>query len=177
MSLTSDRGFTIEGIAAEYDVDLSDLRKHAIFHTPLLSDADVGFSSALDSADTNMLECAQAPEPRDSIVRKMKLREADILAEVQNEYLITLKNVGRRINKLARVSDIDIEDDDKAFNLSKLLTKPLVDLYIGLGSEIRQTTRTMAELDNLINGEQDGASSGLVALANAIRASRTGDGV
>ena len=79
--------------------------------------------------------------------------------------------MGRRLSKLTAVSSIDLEDDDKQFQLSKLLTKPMVDLYIGLGGEIRQNVKTMAELDRMLNGPQDSTAGGLVALAQAIRGS------
>ncbi|MEG2479896.1 MAG: hypothetical protein RSA50_06460 [Mucinivorans sp.] len=112
---------------------------------------------------------ASGTMPRESLTRRMKLREADMLSAVSNEYLVTLKTMGRRINKLASVSSIDVEDEDKQLRLARLLTKPMTDLYIGLGGEIRQTIKTMAELDRMLNGPEDENSSGLKALASAIR--------
>ena len=79
--------------------------------------------------------------------------------------------MGRRINRLASVSSIDCEDADKEVKLAKLLTKPMVDLYIGLGGEIRQNVKAMAEVDRMLNGPQDNGNSGLQALADAIRGS------
>ena len=113
---------------------------------------------------------AEAKVPT-SLARKMKLREADVLATVNNEYLVTLKAMGRRINRLANVSSIDAEDEAKKVELAKLLTKPMVDLYIGLGGEIRQNVRAMAEVDRMLNGPQDSSNNGLQALADAIRGS------
>ena len=168
---------SIEQIAEQYKVDLDELKMHALFHTPLVGDGDV---EALRDAggvcntpilDVPAVECASKPEPRDSLTRRMKLREADMLAAVGQEYLVTLKTMGRRINKLAQVSSIDIEDEEKQLKLAKLLTKPMVDLYVGLGGEIRQTVKTMAELDRLLNGPEDSAATGLAALAQAIRRS------
>lgn len=164
---------SIEQIAEQYKVDLDELKMHALFHTPLVGDVDVEplkqeeapLASAADDAELGKAE------PRDSLTRRMKLREADMLAAVGNEYLVTLKTMGRRINKLAQVSSIDIEDEEKQLKLAKLLTKPMVDLYVGLGGEIRQTVKTMAELDRLLNGPEDSAATGLAALAQAIRRS------
>lgn len=164
---------SIEQIAEQYKVDLDELKMHALFHTPLVGDVDV---EPLKQ-DEAPLESSAAEdqsikaEPRDSLTRRMKLREADMLAAVGNEYLVTLKTMGRRINKLAQVSSIDIEDEEKQLKLAKLLTKPMVDLYVGLGGEIRQTVKTMAELDRLLNGPEDSAATGLAALAQAIRRS------
>lgn len=157
--------YTIETIATQYDVPLDELKMHAMFHTPLVSDADI---KALEQrAPTD-----ESEKPKgDSLTRKMGLREADILATVANEYLVTMKTMGRRINKLAQVSSIDEEDQAKQLQLAKLLTKPMVDLYVGMGSEIRQTVKTMGELDRMLNGPEDGVNSGLAALAAAIRQS------
>ncbi len=168
---------SIEQIAEQYKVDLDELKMHALFHTPLVGDGDVeelrdeGGVCNTFMPDVPTVECASKTEPRDSLTRRMKLREADMLAAVGQEYLVTLKTMGRRINKLAQVSSIDIEDEEKQLKLAKLLTKPMVDLYVGLGGEIRQTVKTMAELDRLLNGPEDSAATGLAALAQAIRRS------
>lgn len=176
---------SIEAIAAQYNVPLNELKMHALFHTPLVGDGDI---ETLKDAGAETLTATVGSEqfeiesevakaaPRDSLTRRMKLREADMLAAVGNEYLVTLKTMGRRINKLAQVSSIDIEDEEKQLKLAKLLTKPMVDLYVGLGGEIRQTVKTMAELDRLLNGPEDNATTGLMALAKAIQGSDTSDG-
>ena len=176
LSMTDGVKTSIEVIAEQYDVSLSDLKMHALFHTPLVGAADIEeLRDAETLGDTEHTEVVRAA-PRDSLTRRMKLREADLLAAVGNEYLVTMKTMGRRINKLAQVSEIDIEDNDRQLKLAKLLTKPMVDLYVGLGGEIRQTVKTMAELDRLLNGPEDSATSGLVALAKAIQGSDKLDG-
>lgn len=173
LSMADGSKISIEAIAEQYDVSLADLKMHALFHTPLVDAADI--EELRDAGDTEQTEVVKAT-PRDSLTRRMKLREADLLAAVGNEYLVTMKTMGRRINKLAQVSEIDIEDNDRQLKLAKLLTKPMVDLYVGLGGEIRQTVKTMAELDRLLNGPEDSATSGLVALAKAIQGSDKLDG-
>lgn len=176
LSMTDGSKTSIEVIAEQYDVSLADLKMHALFHTPLVGAADLEeLRDAETLGDTEQTEVVKAT-PRDSLTRRMKLREADLLAAVGNEYLVTMKTMGRRINKLAQVSEIDIEDNDRQLKLAKLLTKPMVDLYVGLGGEIRQTVKTMAELDRLLNGPEDSATSGLVALAKAIQGSDKLDG-
>lgn len=171
---------SIEKIAEQYKVPLDELKMHALFHTPLVGDSDIeelhtgpGALVCDECGIPGMEHEVAAPRaaPRDSLTRKMKLREADMLAAVGQEYLVTLKTMGRRINKLAQVSSIDIEDEEKQLKLAKLLTKPMVDLYVGLGGEIRQTVKTMAELDRMLNGPEDNGASGLAALAAAIRGS------
>ena len=176
LSMTDGSKTSIEVIAEQYDVSLADLKMHALFHTPLVDAADIEeLRDAETLGGTEQTEVVRAT-PRDSLTRRMKLREADLLAAVGNEYLVTMKTMGRRINKLAQVSEIDIEDNDRQLKLAKLLTKPMVDLYVGLGGEIRQTVKTMAELDRLLNGPEDSATSGLMALAKAIQGSDKLDG-
>jgi len=165
----------IDSIAEAFDVDPLELRQHALFHVPLTDEDDLeavaDYQSALDGASLPQLtpeEGDPEPRPRTSLTRKMKLREADMLMTVANEYLVTLKTMGRRINKLASISSIDIEDEEKQLQLARLLTKPMVDLYVGIGGEIRQTVKATAELDKLLNGPEENQNSGLQALAAAI---------
>lgn len=142
--------YTLERIADQFNCNIDDLKVHALFHAPLT------FSGESDHS---------------SLTRKVKLKEVDALAAVSNEYLVTLKSIGRRINKLSSVSSIDAEDQEKMLQIAKLLTKPMVDLYIGLGGEIRQNAKTMAELDHMLNGPKDGTANGIAALAQAIKES------
>lgn len=169
---------TIEKIAEQYELDVSELKMHALFHTPLVSDADISkleATPATDTASATEGESATEPKAPVSIMRKLKLREVDMLNEVGQEYLVTLKAMGRRINRLAAVSSLDEEDHDKEIKLAKLLTKPMVDLYVGIGGEIRQTVKTMADIDRMLNGPEDTAAAGMAALAAAIRGSSGGD--
>lgn len=141
---TDNTAVTLQTISENYHVTVNDLKLHALMHAPM------GY---VDRGDE-----------QDSIARKIKLKEADMLNAVVNEYMVTLKNVGRRINKLANDSDVDLM-------FEKILSKPVTDLYIGLGGEIRATVKTMAELDSVLNGANT-ATSGLQALAEAIRGSK-----
>lgn len=154
---SSEDGLSIEQIAEHYKVSLEDLKVHVLFHTPVVG-ADI-------------FEKTDSAEQRNSLLRKTKLREVDMLSAINDEYLVTLKAVGRRLHKLAQPSSIDIEDEDKQFKWAKLLTKPTVDLYLGLGGEIRQNVKTMAEIDRMLNGPQDDTNGGLRMLAQAIAGS------
>lgn len=164
LNISAESKLTVESIAEQYGVDVQELRNHALFHTPLVAPCDIVVSESVSDE-------SQLPEGKTSLARKMKLREADILTTMNNEYMVTLKAMGRRINRLASVSSIDCEDADKEVKLAKLLTKPMVDLYIGLGGEIRQNVKAMAEVDRMLNGPQDNGNNGLQALADAIRGS------
>ena len=160
LNISSAEGsLSIENIADHYRISIDDLKMHAMFHTPMVG-ADI-----FESKD----------EEKTSLTRKMKLREADMLSSLNAEYLVTLKSMGRRLNKLASPSQLDEEDEDKQFKFSKLLTKPMVELYLGLGGEIRQNIKAMADIERLLNGPEDSTSGGIAALAAAIAGSRNND--
>ena len=166
LNISVESGISVETIAEQYKVDVQELRNHALFHTPLVAPCDI----VTQTTELQLNPEAESKVPA-SLARKMKLREADILATVNNEYMVTLKAMGRRINRLASVSSIDAEDEAKRVELAKLLTKPMVDLYIGLGGEIRQNVKALAEVDRMLNGPQENGNNGLQALADAIRGS------
>lgn len=163
LSISMENGPTIDSIADQYQLDVNELRAHALWHTPLVAPEEITVAAAYNDQPV--------VEGKTSLVRRMKLREADVLNAVNNEYMVTLKALGRRINRLAARSDIDVEDQEKEVKLAKLLTKPMVDAYIGLGGEIRQNVKAMAEIDRLLNGPQDSTAGGLQALADAIKGS------
>lgn len=137
---------TLEAISKLYEVPIEDLKQHAIFHNPM---------NVVDVEDP-------------SISKMIKISEADIVSETIKEYSITLKNIGRRINNYACSDVADVK-------LEKILTKSVVDLYLGLGSEIRQSVKALAEINQILNGPKDDSTSGLEALALAINASRRTD--
>lgn len=151
--------FSIESIADRYNLDVEELKAHALFHTPVVGEEDLSSGEPSEHG-------------RDSLTRKVHLREADLLAEMSNEYLATLKNMGRRINSLIN-ADVNggLADEEKQIRTAKLLTKPMVELYLGLGGEIRSNVKIMADLDRQLNGPQDNLGSGLSALAAAINGS------
>lgn len=133
---------TLEKIAEEFEVPVEDLQRHMLFHTPYGADKD-----------------------SDSIVRRTKLRELDLLGDVAQEYAETLRQVGSRIRGY-------IKDSEDGAAFEKKLGKPQVDLYIGCGDNLQRTVRVIAEIDNLLNGPKDDGLQGLAALANAIHTSR-----
>ena len=100
--------------------------------------------------------------PQESIARTLKKREADMLADMAEGYMKTFTSIGVNINQI-------LSSPDTAS--SARLTKQLVDLYLGVGKEIRETVNAIAELDTLLNGPKDENVTGLAALANAIRGS------
>lgn len=131
---------TLESIAKDYNVQLNELKIHALMHTQIVTGA---------------------PGEQTSIARQLKLKEADILASVVTEYMVTLKSIGRRINALTYQE-----------NFEQLLSKPVVELYLGTGGEIRSTVKTLAELNGILNGPEMTNAGGLHALAAAIAMSK-----
>lgn len=188
---TPVKGEYLSLIADEHNIDLNALKVHALMHMairPMVSmDDDFPHekrgSANDDTTDTtdeddvpieDFCEHNQAviikPDGSTSLATQMKLREAEMLMAVANEYLLTLKTVGRKINSISTKVNEDQIDSDVAF--ARLITKPMVDLYIGAGKEIRETIKTIADVNQIINGkEDDSGSAGLKALAEALKAS------
>lgn len=155
LNCSSDKNSkTLQQIADEYHISLNDLKIHMVMHATMGLN-DLEFDSTTDGT---------TKEPTPTIARKCKVREADILGEVVNEYLVTMKNLGRRINHT-------LLSDPEEVQAEKLITKPITDMYIGLGGEIRATVKTLGELNQVLNGPQTTANDGIAALAQAIKAS------
>ena len=132
---------TLEKIAEEFEVSVEDLRRHMLFHTPF------------------------GDEGNDSIIRQIKMREADLLGEAAQEYVGTMKLLGRQIRGY-------MSDEGPKRMIDKMLGKPQVDLYLGCGENLQKTVKTIADINNLLNGPKDDGLSGLQALAAAINSSR-----
>lgn len=125
-------------VSDKYECSSDELKVHALFHMP---------------------------NGQESLARRVKLREADILTDVIDEYKDTLQAMGLHIKGLMSKAE------DKEVAVAKMLTKPMTEMYLGLGGEIRQSVKTLAELDRLLNGPEDSTGTGLVALAEAIKGS------
>ena len=85
-----------------------------------------------------------------------------MLTTVANDYLTTMLTIGARINGY-------VKSDELGFD--KLISRQIVELYLGTGAEIRQTVKALADLNTQINGENNSAKSGLHALTNALNVS------
>lgn len=133
---------TLEKIAEEFEVSVEDLQRHMLFHTPYGAESD-----------------------GDSIVRRIKMREVDLLGEAAREYSNTLKYAGARIRGY-------LKESSDTMTFEKMLGKPQVDLYLGCGDNLQKAVKAIADIDNLLNGPKDDGLQGLAALANAIHNSR-----
>lgn len=132
----------LEEVAEKYTLSEDMVRRHAVLH---MQEQDGSYTS---------------------IARKTRLTEALMLEDTLIEYSDTLKKMSAHIHR-----NLDDSADNPAV-FSKLLTKPVADLYVSLGGEIRQTVKTLAELDVQLNGPKNDNSNGLQALADAINNSR-----
>lgn len=176
IELATEKPKALQYVADSYGVSSNELKIHAVMHMSMPIDlgnrarasdepnqADgVGPSSRNLDVDVDLPELLINP----SLTHQMKLRESDMLLLSAQEYLMTLQNVGRRINRIANHNDSEIDND---FLFAKYITKPLVDLYVGTGRELRETLRAIADVNQIVNGPKENDGSGLTALANAIK--------
>jgi hypothetical protein len=139
----------LEQLSEAYDIDIAEFQRHAMFH------------ACMDLSP-------QGEET--SIVRQVKLRETDLLAQCAKDYADTLTLVGSRIRTKARnESDIDGLEDTR---FERSMTKGLVELYLGCGDNVRKTIKDIADINQVLNGPKDDGLSGLGALAAAIAGSK-----
>lgn len=195
-SISSDKGRAIRYLSEQYMIQENDLKVHALMHMPVSLDSFAGRNSSpatyaegasgdeagagagadkftgleayklpVDAVDVIVVNGYGTP----SITKQLKLREADMLMAVAQEYMMTLQSIGVRIKRMARETSDESRDDDYIF--ARTITKPVVDLYVGAGRELRETIRAIAEINQNINGPKDNDVSGLKALAEAIKTS------
>jgi hypothetical protein len=98
-----------------------------------------------------------------SISDKVKYREAELLREAAAEYYYTLKNLGQRINSIVAGEPLGL----------KLITSPLVELYLGTGRNLKEAVDGLTKLDQWVNGESDKGLAALGELVGAIHGSRS----
>lgn len=136
-------------LSEAYDIDIEEFERHAMFH------------ACMDLSP-------QGEET--SLVRQIKLRETDLLAQCAKDYADTLTLVGARIRtKAHNESDADGLDD---IRFERSMTKGLVELYLGCGDNVRKTIKDITDINQVLNGPKDDGLSGLGALAAAIAGSR-----
>lgn len=137
----NDSSEMMNEVAKHYGVAIESLRDHVLFHTTL--------------------------DSKDSLVRQIKMREADMLSMVALDQMTTVKMIGNRIRKAAGESS-----GSEDWRFEKAVTKPIVDLYVGASDGLRKNVQTIADINQMLNGPKDDGLSGLAALANALNASR-----
>lgn len=133
----------LKQIAKKFQVPLPDLKVHVMSCKPV---------------------CIVDDQSKESLAKQIRFQEADMLGNVMCEYYETLTLIGGRIRGMAKSSE------DASF--ARVITKPVVDLYLGAGNEIRKVAEALAEINTEVNGPKTDATSGLVALADAIKRSR-----
>ncbi len=150
-------------IAEDYNIDVNELRNHqrkCSSYTMSLDEFDLAVARELENIAANhstpehvveaekalhMLQSQQKEKrgaPTESIQRQVALREVDLLAESAREFMRTLKNLGNKINDVIEMYGVD----DTGLYAKNMLSKAVVDLYVLAGAEVRQTVKTMADI-------------------------------
>lgn len=147
-----DSSITIDSIAKEFNVSSRELQVHALMHTyqPEVLDPIEGSEKQITT-----------------LTAAIKFKEAETLQATAQEYYGTLKNLGAKINGM-----INTHTDENP-TLHRL-SKATVDLYLGLGSEIRGTMDTLIKMNSAVNGE---SNNGLEALGSLVKAIQLSGGV
>lgn len=154
-------------IAKHYEVPegaLENHRQNCSVYLMSLDEFDLQVAEELEALNHPGATALKKPG---SIQRQLGLKEADLLANMAQEYMVTLKNLGRKLNRIISILDTP----EGAVMGQRVLRKPVCDMYVQMGGEIRQAVRTMAEIDKMINGPEENPLTGLQALATAIHTS------
>lgn len=139
---TEELDTVIDQVSKEYKLSKIDLKVHMTLHCTVMEDA----KDAVSMAD------------------KIKMNEADTLRETIKNYLVTLTNTGTKLNDI-------LEDGDDAQTL-RMIQKPIVDLYLGCGAEIRGTVEALIKLNAAVNGNESTATNSLRLLIETLNKSR-----
>ena len=140
-------GHEVESVAKEFNLDLNELKVHVAMHLG---------SFSKDGEE-------------ESIAQKLKIKEAVTLRNTYQEYSLTLRKLGTHINR-----QIALAESTDGGSLDRYLAKSTIDLYLGAGKEVRDTIKTLADIDQQINGRDSNAVNGIVDLVKAIRGSANG---
>ena len=140
-----DLSVTIESIAKKYDLKPIDVQIHALMH------ATISEPNGVDDKPVTLVE-------------SVRFKEAESLRQSTFEYQNTLTLLGAKLRE-----EISAHTD-KNPTLQKL-SRATVDLYLGLGGEIRSAVDSLVRMNNMINGEDNGGLKGLADLVTAIRSS------
>lgn len=135
-------------------------------------DSDVTFKTIADTYNVPVKDLQihalyhVAIEADNSITEQIHLREADVIRDSMNENFATLKNLSAKINQIVS------EHTTKEPTLN-MLSKSVVDLYLGCSQAINEAANTLVKLNLAVNGEKDNGLDGLKALVNVINASKS----
>lgn len=135
-------------------------------------DSDVTFKTIADTYNVPVKDLQihalyhVAIEADNSITEQIHLREADVIRDAMNENFATLKNLSTKINQIVS------EHTSKEPTLN-MLSKSVVDLYLGCSQAINEAANTLVKLNLAVNGEKDNGLDGLKALVNVINASKS----
>jgi len=165
-------GQTARNVAKFYNVDVAAIESHSsICSTYVLGLEEfdnIVMKEIYEFNESQGLSNAAVKLPG-SIQRQIGLREGDMLAAVMQEHLVTLKNMGRQINHYINKANTREGLTDQ----QKFLRKPIMDAYVLVSSEMRQTAKTMADIEKMLHApEPESPVSGLYALTNAIAISK-----
>lgn len=181
----SNPALTIDAIADAFGVSSTELRVHALMHTPLALDfsqesetslvqnfqSKAGISSE-GCEDASTRSNNEVPDSNNALVTKgritdkINMREGDMLLAGANEVLTTLTTLGRRIKRFAADNS-----DGSDQRLANFCNTALVNLYVGSSAELRKNILAIQDLNTGINGGPNSSSEGLKALALALSSS------
>lgn len=194
----SNPNLTLDAIADAYDISTTDLRVHALMHSPLALDFSeeseanlvAGFSQRAnhdtsrgddtcatpndptqtnDASDSSLTSPPNPPATPQSATKRERLTDKVNMRE-SDMLLAAANEYLTTLTTLGRrIKRRATENSDESDQiLAAFLTTPMVNLYIGSGAELRKAVQGISELNTQLNGPKDSSAEGLKALAAAL---------
>jgi len=133
----------LDQIAQEYNVKVLDLQVHSIMHNSLIA-------------------AKEDPKAEPStLVEKIRFKEGEYIRNTIMDYQSTLLILGTQIRSILRTSTVEDPTLHK-------IGKATVELYLGIGAEIRSSVDLLTKMNGALNGDSNAALNGLSALVTAI---------
>lgn len=149
----ADTNITLQSIADDYDVNITDLQVHAMTH-----------SFATDKNKNTSVDAGTATKPV-SFVDAIEYREALYLREVIADNIATLRETGEIIRRAAK------EHDDNDVPSLYRVPKQIVDLYKFCSESVTDAILDLAKVNNLLGNDIDDGTKALGQLALVIQSS------
>lgn len=147
---------TLHEIADKYKVKYNDLLIHMVMHISTENEHEIiSVNGSLGNPDIANV----------SLASEIKRKEADIMQSVLEEHTATFKNLSVKLNSI-------IAQHSETNPTLAQVTKPVVDLYIGVSQAIRADVDTITKMNLVVNGEKN---DGLESLAGLVQVLKDGD--
>ncbi len=133
-------------IASLFELPISQVRRHkhkCASYTMTTDEFDKAVLAELQRVNTpEAIEAIEHFKRPASIQDALSIREADLVAGAMKDYMVTVKQLGDRIQTIIGAMDTE----EGMYQARGLLSKSICDLYVQAGAEVRQCAKTLSDM-------------------------------